>query len=86
MEHYLDSAPASKYTEEPTSSQLSKQTNQKQKCNFAGQSVAATLFAVLAGGDCEPGLRGDGWPWTPSEQLLSASLNHGSLAFGVLHR
>ena len=28
MEHYLDSAPASKYTEEPTSSQLSKQTKQ----------------------------------------------------------
>lgn len=87
MEHYLDSAPASKYTEESTYSQLSKQTNkQNRNVTLSSQSVAAVLFAFLARGHCEPGLRGDGWLWMPSEQLLPASLNHDSLAFGVLHR
>ena len=86
MEHYLDSAPASKYTEEPTSSQLLKQTNKTNRnLTSSGQSMAAALFAPLAHGDREPGLGGDGRLWIPSEQLLSASLNHDSLAFGVLH-
>lgn len=84
MEHYLDSAPASKYTEEPTYFQLLKQTNRN--VTLSSQSVAAVLFAFLAHGHCEPGLRGDGWLWMPPEQLLPASLNHDSLAFGVLHR
>lgn len=86
MEHYLDLVPASKYTEEPIPcSPYKKKKKVSRDTTVSSGSTAAALFAFLAPGDYEPGLRGDGWLWMPSKQLLSASLDHKNLAFGVHH-
>lgn len=85
MEHYLDLVPASKYAEEP----IPPLSLQKKKKKFPETQLSLVdlqlqlCFAFLAPGDYEPGLRGDGWLWMPSKQLLSASLDHKNLAFGV---
>lgn len=48
--------------------------------------VSSCGFVCLSSlGDYEPGLRGDGWLWMSCEQLLSASLDHKNMAFGVIH-
>lgn len=73
MEHYLDLVLAPKYTEEPIPTPNSPPYIKTPKTQW---STAVAWFAFLALGDYEPGLRGDGQLWVPSEQLLSALLDH----------